>query len=252
MGLTRRAFLLSAGALGSAGVTGTALSGPEAEVNVKIWFTEQASDHVAWNRLRDHVQRAFDPTGKLVAVEFGGTVETSSENAYELVTGGEWPKKLAQGTVGGEAKPADDVNLLVTARSMYEFPTGAGIPHVASVGGAEALANLPPVEDCPDVVGWSDPAYALQVLLHECGHALGLDHEDGYMEPAGDELVVSPMVSGYPWESDEVKEQQFDTQQGTCGCEFVDPEGRDPRLMLTFSECERERIREYDGGYAPW
>ena len=72
------------------------------------------------------------------------------------------------------------------------------------------------------------------------------------MEPAGDTLVVSPMVSGYPWEDEAVREKQFDVDEGSCGCAFVRPEGRDPRLMLTFSECERRRIREYDGGYSPF
>jgi hypothetical protein len=233
-------------------VTGTTRSGPEAEVNVKIWLTDGAAEYDVWERLRGHVERAFDPAREGTTVEYGGVVDTSSEAAYGLVASGEWPKMLARGTVGGPAAPADDVNLLVTARSMHDFPTGGGIPHVAAVGGAEALADLPPVEDSPEVTGWSTPAYALQVLLHECGHALGLDHADGYMEPAGDELVVSPMISGYPWESESVREEQFDADRGSCGCQFVRPDGRDPRLMLVFSECEREHISEYDGGYTPW
>lgn len=252
MGLTRRSFLLSTGALGSASVSGGAFSAPETELTVKVWFTERAAEYDVWETLEGHVRRAFDPAREGVVVEHGGTVEVSTENGYRLVTGGEWPGMLARGAVGGATRPSDDVNLLVTARSMHEFPTGGGIPHVAAVGGASALADLPPVERCPEVTGWSDAAYALQVLLHECGHALGLDHEDGTMEPAGDELVVSPMVSGYPWESESVRDEQFDAEEGSCGCEFVRPEGRDPRLMLVFSDCERERITEYDGGYVIW
>jgi hypothetical protein len=252
MGLTRRSFLLSAGALTSASVGGGGRFGPEAEVNVRIWFTEEAARYDLRERLSGYVRRAFDAAGTNVVVDHGGTVGTSTENGYELVTSGEWPAMLARGAFDGRAEPADDVNLLVTARSMHEFPTGAGVPHVAAVGGAAELAALPPVERCPEVTGWAEPAYALQVLLHECGHALGLDHEDGYMEPAGDTLVVSPMVSGYPWEDEAVREKQFDVDEGSCGCAFVRPEGRHPRLMLTFSECERRRIREYDGGYSPF
>ena len=253
MALNRRSFMLSAGALGSLGLTGRRVTAPEDRLHVKVWFSPGAARHEGlWARLSGHLERAFDGAHEDVALEFGGVVDTSSERAYDLVVGGEWPATLAAGAVGGPAEPCDDVNLLVTDASMDAFPTGAGVPHVAAVGGAAAMADLPPVGDLPSVVERSREAYALQVLLHECGHALGLEHNHGSMRADDGALVVSPMVSGYPWETEEVREDQFDYEKSACGCSYVRPEGRAPRLMLTFDECEREEIGSYRGGVTSW
>lgn len=253
MTLNRRSFMLSAGALGSLGVTGRRFVAPETRLDLKVWFSSGAAARDGlWPRLSAYLDRAFERAHDEVAVEFGGVVETSSERAYDLVVGGEWPAMLATGATGGPVVPVDDVNLLVTDGSMDAFPTGAGVPHLAAVGGAAAIADLPPVEELGLIADRSRGAYALQVLLHECGHALGLEHNHGAMRAEGGELVVSPMVSGYPWETEQVREEQFDYEQSVCGCSYVRPEGRAPRLMLTFSDCEREEIRAYRGGVTPW
>jgi hypothetical protein len=252
-GSTRRSFLLSAGALGSLGLGGSRLARPEGTLNVKVWRSHRAARHEGlWERVRGYLRRAFRGSHDAVVVEDGGVVRTPTEDAYRLVVDGEWPRRLLAGTVGGPTAPSDDVNLLVTDRSMRRFPTGGGLPHVAAVGGARALSRLPPVEDVGPVVERTTPTYALQVLLHEVGHALGLRHEHGTMEAAGDSLVVSPMVSGYPWESEAIRSREFDHETSVCGCQYVDPGGRSPLLMLVFGDCEARRIRAYRGGLTPW
>ncbi|MFC6836698.1 hypothetical protein [Halomarina ordinaria] len=252
--MRRRKFLLSVGAVGSMGVTGRRIAHPERTLNVKLWFSDRAAAYSGlWSRVEGYLRRAFEDAHGDAVVEYGGTVSVTSERAYDLVVEGEWPRRLVEGAAGvGPVDPCDDVNLLVTDEPMTEWPTGAGIPHVAAVGGAAELAGLPPVGETEPVVSRTWGTYALQVLLHECGHTIGLDHDHGSMRTVADGLVVSPMVSGYPWETESVKSEHFDYDASVCGCRYVEPEGRDPRLLLQFDDCEAERIRDYRGGVTPW
>jgi len=251
--LTRRSFVASAGALGSVGLTGRRLAAPEEQLDVTVWLTDGAATHGGlWPRLAGYLSRAFEGAHDRVELDFGGVVDTSTERAYDLVVGGEWPATLAAGAADGRLSPADDVNLLVTDSDVDTFPTGAGVRHVAAVGGAAAMAGLPPAAERPTVVDWTSGTYAVQLLLHECGHALGLEHDHGTMRAGEDELVVSPMVSGYPWESEQVRAERFDYEESACGCSYVRPEGRTPRLLLAFGDCASERIRSYRGGVTPW
>ncbi|MFC7156380.1 hypothetical protein ACFQPA_13100 [Halomarina halobia] len=252
--MKRRKFLLSAGAIGSMGFTGRWISRPEDTLNVKVWFSERAAAYPGLRRrVGDYLGRAFRRAHDGTVLEFGGTLRVSTERAYDLVVGGEWPRRLAQGSAGlGPATPCDDVNLLVTDEPLTEWPTGAGVPHVAAVGGAAAMASLPPAAIASTVVGRTWGTYAMQVALHECGHALGLDHDVGSMRPDDGALVVSPMVSGYPWETQSIKAEYFDYERSVCGCRYVEPDGREPRLMLRYSDCAAERIRTYRGGVTPW
>lgn len=163
----------------------------------------------------------------------------------------EMPKKSYAVVPGlGGLEPARHVNLLVTDGQMAVAPTGYGLPRIASVGGARHLADLEPfdelLESGPDSdVKWAVPtttrARTMQVLLHEVGHALGLDHEHGNVIREDGLVIATPMLSTYAFSADYVGEHSH------CGQEYVDP-GDDARaLSLAFSACARRALAEHAG-----
>lgn len=85
---------------------------------------------------------------------------------------------------------------------------------------------------------------ATQLLLHELGHALGLRHRDGTITIDGERAVVSPMVSGYAWESPAVRRDQFDFDANACGSDYPSVDGKEPWLSLRYRSCERVRIQQ--------
>ena len=251
--LGRREFLAAVGAGGALGAVGVLGGRPEPVIDVRFWLTEQAATYDnLQSRILGYVRRAFEHSRTRAAVDFGGTVAVPHENAYELMMYGRWPLTLVGGATGlGSVDPVDDVNLLVTDSSIDTWPSGAGAPHAAAVGGAALLRQTPPPEEVGDVVDDYRALRGMQILLHECGHALGLKHDHGSIILREDEAVVSPMVSGYAWETGPVREREFDFEHNRCGEPYRSVEGKRGRLLMRFAACEAERIESYDGGLLP-
>lgn len=243
--MRRRRFLLSVGAVGGLGAVGYGSRRPERHVDVRVWLSERAAAYDGVReRVRGYLRRALEPAVADLSVAFGDPVDASTEDAYDLMTGGEWPLHLAREL----DDLADDVNLLVTDGDTSETPTGAGVTHVAAVGGARHLAQLPPADDAPGVMAHTTKAHAAQVLLHEVGHALGLRHDHGAITPIGDGVIVTPMVSAYAWLPPEVKEEHFDHDRSACGQPFVDVGSSRRDLALDYAPCAREALADYRGG----
>lgn len=196
-------------------------------------------------RVEGYLEDGFEDAALAVDVSYGGVTSFPTEDAHRLVTEGAWPRRLPAGVTDDRDAPVDDVNLLVTDGSMRRAPTGAGIPYVAAVGGARHIAGAPPPGDVERVVPDRPPARTVQILLHECGHALGLRHDHGTIRESEAAAVVSPMVSGYAWASGPVRRREFDFESNRCGRPYPSVAGREPRLRLRFDDCERRGLYRY-------
>jgi len=240
--MRRRQFLLGAGALGAAGAVGVG-STLVGTIRVRWWATERAALYPALRQRVDaYVRRAFESLRLSVDVSFGGAVPTSTEDAHRLVVSGAWPRRLL---AGGTPTPVDGVNLLVTDGSMQRAPTGAGVPYIAAVGGAAELSRAPPVDETETVVPDRLPMQTAQILLHECGHALGIRHSHGSIRDEDSTAVVSPMVSAYAWAPPAVKRAHFAFEENRCGDPYPSVEERTLRLRLRFGDCERRGIHRF-------
>lgn len=239
--MNRRRFLaLGAGTVGGLGLTHTGERALDARIDARVWLSEAADGYDGIRpRVVGYVRRALSGIRGEVSVSVGGTVDVSTEDGYRVTASGEWPSRLATGAV----TPADDVNLLLTDGDMSTSPTGVGFPHVASVGGARHVARMPRPSETSDVVDFSMRALVTQIVVHECGHALGLRHNDGAVVNRGDHVVVTPMVSSYTWADASVRDRQFDYEASACGEAYPEVRRRNARLDLTFSPCARRRLR---------
>jgi hypothetical protein len=252
----RRLFLGAVGSALSIGTVGTlsyANRSPVDRLAVRVWFSEGAARYDAVeDRVLEYLDALLTYDYWSLALSSGGTVSVSTEDGAGVTTSGEWPTAVAAGALGTrDLDPVADVNLLMTDGQMTDAPTGFALPHVASVGGAEYIDALPPFDaletahngDATHTVVENDrPTRTIQVLLHELGHALGLEHDHGVAFRDGDAVVATPMLSSYAWDP------AYDDDRSRCGTVYPETDGREQRLSLTFSACARRDLEAYSGG----
>lgn len=250
--MKRRQFL--AGLCGSCSVGGLwyVRRPPKQAIEVRFWLSARAAGYERIEpRIVSYLEAAFDPVYDTVDVSAGGVVQARTEHGYDVMRTGEWPARVAAELTDRDGSGPVDVNLLVTDGSMSHAPSGAGVPHLASVGGARYIGETPPRDAVDDVVPYTTPARIMQVLIHEVGHALGLTHEHGAIRNVEEATVASPMVSTYAWASDPSSRRQFDADHSACGALYpVDRDGR-RKLSYAFSSCATAKLREYRGGLRP-
>lgn len=251
--MNRRQVLAGACGCGSIGGLWYVLRPPRRTVEIRFWRSPRAASHDGvGEQIVAYLEAAFSPIYDEVEVTDGGVVSTSTEHGYGVMRSGEWPRRIADGFVSEHGiDPVADVNLLVTDGPMTHAPSGAGIPHLASVGGARYLTGVPPREDLDDVVPYRTPERVMQVLLHEVGHALGLNHEHGTITSVDGMTIASPMVSTYAWATDPVSRRQFDAEHSSCGTLYPEDRSGERHLSFAFSGCESAALRDYRGGLNP-
>ncbi|MGQ3414311.1 peptidase M10A and M12B matrixin and adamalysin [Natrinema sp. LN54] len=247
--MKRRVFLGTVGSMASLGTLAYATRGPDETLAVRIWFSERAAtyDGIA-DRILEYLGEAFALEHWTLDVSIGGSVSVSTEDAARLTIRGEWPRAVAAGTLGRrDLEPVSDVNLLVTDGEMERAPTGYGIPHIASVGGARHIAALESFDELVDddarsIVPYATPTRSIQVLVHEIGHALGLEHEHGVAFRRDGAVIATPMLSSYAWDP------SYDTDRPHCGTAIPSTDDRKRKLSLAFSSCARRELAAYEGG----
>lgn len=247
--VNRRVFLGAVGSMASLGTLAYTTRSPTETLSVRIWLSERAATYAGvGDRIREYLREMLALEHWTLECSLGGTVSVSTEDAASLTTSGEWPMAVAAGRLGRrDIEPVSDVNLLVTDGGMEEAPTGYGIPHIASVGGARHIASLEPFDELVTdetraIVPNTDPTRTIQVLVHEVGHALGLDHDHGVAFLYDGAVVATPMLSAYAWDP------EYDADGSRCGTVSPDPGDRERKLSLVFSSCARRELATYGGG----
>lgn len=243
--MNRRTFLGGLGLVGSAGVVAAGRSLASTPLEVVVWFSEGAATYEGLRPIvAGYLGRALEGAGVEASVVFGDRpIPLEREQGAHLLSV-EWPERVLGGTLGlGSIDETGDVTLLITDGDPASRPAGYGMTAVGALTGARLLAEMPPPATTPTVVAPTGPAVIAQLLLHECGHALGLTHGHGTVAVEGDAVVATPMIGRYAWASTGVREHQVGRSEDRCGSSYPATGGRSRRLQLHYGSCSRRAIR---------
>ncbi|WP_459192586.1 hypothetical protein [Halosimplex sp. J119] len=237
--MNRRGFLAGVGAALSLGVVGRRAARPADPVVVRVWFSDAAAAHDDLrSRVEGYLTDALEAAVGPVEVDFAPESVPLPAEGGRHVLAVHWPTRVVEGAVGvGAVDPVADVNLLVTDGDPTGQPAGYARPHVAAVTGGAAIARMPPADKTPEIVPYSVEAAATQLVLHEVGHALGVNHAHGAAERDGGTVVASPMIGSYLWASDELREKHV-PNRNACGASVPgDLSASERRLRLRYADC---------------
>lgn len=234
-------MLLGAGALASAGLELSASSRKPFHIDAKIWLTEGAAAHPRCReRAAGYVRQAVEGAGVPLQVAFGETTVHPGDRSARATERRFWPQQVIQGGAGlAGISPVSGVNLLVTDGEAHRPTAGYAYPHIAAVPGAKYLAEMGPADEAPGVFPYTVRAAVTQLLLHEVGHALGLDHDHGAVTVGEETVTATPMVGGYAWMSG----YGGRTHRSACGDLLPGDLDGTRQLSMTFSDCAARAIR---------
>lgn len=214
-------------------------------LEICLWVTERADAYPAVNEsATDVLSHSLEAVGLDVELTVGREPVSLPDEDDERSRRVTWPRMVIEGASGvGPIGPIADVNLLVTDGDVTGRTAGYALPRIAAIGGARHLVALPPADRAGPVVEYSVPAVIGQLLLHECGHALGLDHDHGTVIREDDSVTVSPMVAGYAWAPAPVRRRRLEGDANACGLPRARVADRRRQLSLRFSDCATRAIR---------
>ena len=224
--------------MASVGAFGRGVFAADDAPRIRVWLSDRAAEYDdLGSRVSGYLESALAPVEDDVRVAMAEeTVTLPAEDGRQILAR-HWPRRVVEGAVGGDVDPTTGVNLLVTDGDPTEQPAGYGHRHVAAATGARHIAGMDPAAETPDDIRYSVAGVATQLLLHECGHALGLTHAHGSATVTDERVVASPMVGSYLWRPAEVRERYLD-ETNACGDPLPPPtvEG-ERRLGLQYSPC---------------
>lgn len=238
-------FLGSVGTVLSAGLLGRRAFAADDPLVVRVWRSEAAAAYDDLpSQVRGYLEVALEPLVGAVDVQVVDDPVALRSEQGRTVLSRRWPRMVVRGMSGlGDVDPVTGVNLLVTDGDPTNHPAGFARPHVAAVTGAGAIARMDPPEEAGTIVKYSVPAATIQLLLHECGHALGLSHDHGAAYPVDDGVVVTPMVSSYFWASPSLREREL-SDRNVCGQGYAATDVRgERRLRLRYADCAARAIQ---------